>query len=419
MASKIAITGKRPLMGSINISGAKNACLPIIAASLLAKEAVNISNMPYLNDVSTMLALLNELGAKVCLTGNNEIMIDASSLTHLTVDYPLVKAMRASILVLGPLLARWHEVKIALPGGCAIGSRPIDLHLDALTKMGADISVHEGFVIAKLAKRLTGTTINFPLVTVTGTENIMMAATLATGKTIINNAAREPEVADLAKCLINMGANIKGAGTKRIEIKGVNELHAASHAVLPDRIETGTFLVAAMATGGAITLNQANPKTLNTLITTLQKAGARIKTTASSIQLDMRERNLKPVNITTAPHPGFPTDMQSQLTALNALANGQSTVKETIFNNRFMHIAELNRLGAKITTKDNIATIRGVNQLTGAPVTATDLRAGASLLIAGLAAEGETIIDEVYHLDRGYEVLEEKLGILGANIRRI
>ena len=419
MASKIALVGGKPLLGSVHISGAKNASLPIIAASLLAKEPVSISNVPYLDDVSTMLELLGELGSKVSLIGNNKVMIDASSLTRLTVDYPLVKAMRASILVLGPLLTRWHEVKVALPGGCAIGPRPIDLHLEALAKMGADIKLHEGFVVAKTNARLQGADINFPIVTVTGTENILMAAALAKGVTTIHNAAREPEVVDLAKFLSNMGAKIEGAGTACIRVEGVKTLHAAEHAILPDRIEAGTFLVAAMVTHGAITLNGVRPKTVEALMGKLREAGALVKIVDDHIEIDMRNRKINAIDICTEPYPGFPTDMQAQMTTMNALASGKSRVKETIFDNRFMHVAELRRLGANIRVEGDVALIKGVDRFTGAPVVATDLRAGASLLIAGLAAEGETIIDDIYHLDRGYEVLEEKLGMLGANIRRI
>jgi len=419
MSTKIALTGGRPLNGTVTISGAKNASLPIIAASILSKESVCISNVPYLDDVSTILQLLAELGSKVCISGNSEVIIDASSLSRLIIDYPLVKAMRASVLVLGPLLARWKEVTIALPGGCAIGPRPINLHLEALTKMGASIRVHEGFVIAKVAKSLVGATINFPMVTVTGTENIMMAATLAKGITTINNAAKEPEVVDLAVFLSKMGARIKGAGTDCIQIEGVNELHGTTHEVLPDRIEAGTFMAAAMATEGEITLQRIRPKLVSSVITKLKEAGGLVKTGDDTININMRGRALKPVSICTQPYPGFPTDMQAQITAMNTLAQGQSRVRETIFDNRFMHIAELRRLGADILVEGDVAIINGINRLTGAPVVATDLRAGASLLIAGLAADGDTVIEDAYHLDRGYEALEEKLGMLGAKIRRL
>ncbi|MCO6412641.1 MAG: UDP-N-acetylglucosamine 1-carboxyvinyltransferase [Thiogranum sp.] len=415
---KLNIVGNGPLRGEITISGAKNAALPVLASTLLCPEPVTISNVPHLRDITTTLELMGRFGTHIELADNMALVTDNSAITELKAPYELVRTMRASILVLGPLLARFGEAEVSLPGGCAIGSRPVNLHIQGLKAMGAEIEIEDGYIKAR-ARRLKGTRFFFDVVSVTGTENLMMAATLAEGTTVLENAAREPEVADLARCLTAMGARIKGAGTDMITIEGVDRLHGGSHSITSDRIETGTFLVAAAATGGNIRLRKTEPAYLDAVIEKLREAGASITTGSNDIELDMRGKRPKAVNITTAPYPAFPTDMQAQFVALNATAGGTATVKETIFENRFMHVQELQRMGADIELQGNTAIIRGVEVLHGAPVMATDLRASACLVIAGLAAKGETLIDRIYHLDRGYECIEEKLAQLGANIRRI
>ena len=414
---KLSITGNGPLSGETRISGAKNAALPVLAATLLSPEPVSISNLPHLRDITTTLELLGQLGTRIELNENMDLVADNSQIQSVRATYDLVKTMRASILVLGPLLARFGEADVSLPGGCAIGSRPVNLHIQGLKAMGADIEIMDGYIQAR-AKRLKGARIFFDVVSVTGTENLMMAATLADGTTYLENAAREPEVTDLAKCLNAMGARISGAGSDTIIIEGVKQLGAANHRIIPDRIETGTFLVAAALTGGKIRLRQADPTSLEAVLEKLKEAGAHIISGDNWIELDMRGKPGS-VNITTAPYPAFPTDMQAQFVVLNAIANGTATIKETIFENRFMHVQELQRMGADIELQGNTAIVRGVEKLHGAPVMATDLRASASLVIAGLAAEGETVIDRIYHLDRGYECIEEKLAQLGATIRRL
>ncbi|ALG68647.1 UDP-N-acetylglucosamine 1-carboxyvinyltransferase [Beggiatoa leptomitoformis] len=415
---KLLITGGTPLNGEIRISGAKNAALPILAATLLTEETVHLSNVPHLQDITTMMNLLGRMGVELVLDEKMHIDINSRRVHTCAAPYELVKTMRASILVLGPLVARFGEANVSLPGGCAIGARPVNLHIDGLEAMGADIRVEGGYVIAK-AKRLKGTTLYLDLVTVTGTENLMMAATLAEGETIIENAAREPEVVDLANCLIQMGAEIEGAGTDTIRIVGKERLHGADYTVLPDRIETGTYLVAAAMTGGKIKLKDTSAKLLDAVLIKLREVGAKITTGDNWIELDMQGQRPKAINIHTAPYPAFPTDMQAQFTALNAIADGVSTLTETIFENRFMHVSELQRLGAKIHIEGNTAIITGTEQLTAAPVMATDLRASASLVLAGLVANGETLVDRIYHIDRGYERIEEKLTQLGASIRRV
>ena len=414
---KLKITGNGPLQGEINISGAKNAALPLIAAALLSSDPLHLTNIPELRDINTMLNLLAHLGCKVDHKGH-ELTINSDSINCHDAPYDLVKTMRASILVLGPLLARLGEADVSLPGGCAIGSRPVDLHIEGLKAMGAEINIKEGYIKAK-SNRLHGARIFFDVVSVTATENLMMAAALADGETVLENAAREPEVTDLANCLNAMGAKIQGAGTSMITIKGVEKLHGTEYKIAPDRIETGTFLVAAATTRGKITLCNTNPAFLDAVIEKLRLAGSEIKTTADTISIDMQGHRPRAVNITTAPYPAFPTDMQAQFVVLNATSYGMATVRETIFENRFMHVPELKRMGAEIELRGNTAIVGGVTQLKGAPVIATDLRASASLVIAGMAAEGETVIDRVYHLDRGYEKIEQKLASLGANITRI
>ena len=418
---KIVVTGGIPLQGEVTISGAKNAVLPILCATLLADAPVEITNVPHLHDVVTTIKLLGELGAGISidegtLSRGSGITVDPRSVNQHVAPYELVKTMRASILVLGPLLAKYGAAEVSLPGGCAIGSRPVDQHIKGLQALGADIVVENGYVKAK-AKRLKGGRYVFDMVTVTGTENVLMAATLADGTTVLENAAMEPEITDLANCLIALGADIEGAGTPRIVIRGVERLNGGRHAVLPDRIETGTFLVAAAMTGGRIIARRARGDTLDAVLDKLSEAGASIETTEDSISLDMQGRRPRAVSLTTAPYPAFPTDMQAQLMALNCVAEG--VVNETIFENRFMHVNELLRLGADIRVEGHTAIVRGVEKLSGAPVMATDLRASASLILAGLVAEGDTVIDRIYHLDRGYENIEEKLGALGAKIRRI
>jgi len=413
---KLSIHGGVPLSGAIRVAGAKNAALPILAASLLTAEPMHITNVPRLNDVRTMVKLLSGMGV-AAEAGEHDVRLDASGITQPHAPYELVKTMRASILALGPLTARFGEAQVSLPGGCAIGERPVDLHIKGLTAMGAEIAIEHGNIQAKAA-RLKGTRIFMDTVTVTGTENLMMAACLAEGETILENAAREPEVLDLARCLVAMGAKISGQGTDIITIQGVERLRGVEHAVMPDRIEAGTFLAAAAATRGSITLEEAPVKALDAVIEKLREAGAVISVGDRTIRLTMTRRP-RAVSVRTAPHPGFPTDMQAQFIALNCVAEGAAHVTETIFENRFMHVQELRRLGAHIEVEGNTAIIHGVDQLAGATVMATDLRASASLVIAGLVAEGETIIDRIYHLDRGYERIEERLGGVGARITRI
>ena len=415
---KLSITGNGPLQGEIRISGAKNAALPILAATLLSPEPVSLSNLPHLRDITTTLELLGQLGTRIELNETMELTADNSQIHSTCATYELVKTMRASILVLGPLLARFGEADVSLPGGCAIGSRPVNLHIQGLRAMGADIDIRDGYIRAR-AKRLKGARIFFDMVSVTGTENLLMAASLADGITTLENAAREPEVVDLANFLNAMGARISGAGSDTIHVEGVEQLGAASHSIIPDRVESGTFLVAAAATGGKIRLTKTDASLLEAVLDKLHEAGAALASDNDWIEIDMRGERPAPVNILTAPYPAFPTDMQAQFVAINALADGTATVKETIFENRFMHVQELQRMGAAIELQGNTAIVRGIEKLHGAPVMATDLRASASLVIAGLAAEGETIIDRIYHLDRGYECIEEKLAQLGASIRRL
>ena len=415
---KLVITGGRPLNGEVRISGAKNAALPIVAATLLAETPMTVTNVPHLQDITTSMELLSQMGVELTIGERMTIEVDASTISNPVAPYELVKTMRASILVLGPLLARCGKADVSLPGGCAIGSRPVNLHIDGLRAMGAEIEVKNGIVHAK-ADRLKGATIVFEIVTVTGTENLMMAATLAEGTTILENAAREPEVVDLANCLIAMGAKISGAGTSKIIIEGVEKLHGAEYAVQPDRIETGTFLVAAAITGGKVKARDTDPTLLDAVLQKLRDAGADITLGDDWIELDMHGKRAKAVDVHTAPYPAFPTDMQAQFMALNCVAEGAGVVRETIFENRFMHVQELQRMGASIAVEGNTAMVRGVDKLTGAPVMATDLRASASLIIAALAAEGETHVDRIYHVDRGYQNIEEKLQGLGARIQRV
>jgi UDP-N-acetylglucosamine 1-carboxyvinyltransferase len=416
--AKILISGGEPLHGEVGISGAKNAVLPILASCLLADEPVAISNVPHLHDVTTFIELLGQMGTQLVLDDRMKMHVDPRSTDRYFAPYDLVRTMRASILVLGPLVARFGEAEVSLPGGCAIGSRPVDQHIRGLQALGADVVVENGYIKAR-AKRLKGARISMDMVTVTGTENIMMAAALAQGTTVIENAAQEPEVVDLAHCLIAMGAQIEGAGTSTLTIHGVERLHGAEYEVLPDRIETGTFLVGAAMTGGKVRARNARADTLDAVLAKLEDAGAHISTGADWIELDMRGRRPKAVNITTAPYPAFPTDMQAQFTALNCVAEGVGVITETVFENRFMHALELQRLGADIRLEGNTAIIKGVEKMSGAPIMATDLRASACLVLAGLVAEGDTIVDRVYHIDRGYENIEEKLGVLGAKIRRL
>jgi UDP-N-acetylglucosamine 1-carboxyvinyltransferase len=414
---KLVIQGGAPLSGEVRISGAKNAALPILCASLLTREPLKIGNVPHLHDVTTMLNLLGQMGVAVSLHEKMEVELTAEHLSNPVAPYELVKTMRASILVLGPMLARAGEARVSLPGGCAIGVRPVDLHIKGLQAMGAEIVIEHGYIHAR-AKRLKGARIFMDLVSVTGTENLMMAATLAQGSTVIENAAREPEVVDLANCLNAMGARIRCAGSDMITIEGVNKLHGAHYRIMPDRIETGTFLVAAAATGGRIRLKDTRSDILDALLEKLREAGADIESGDNWVSLKMNGE-LKAVNVHTAPYPGFPTDMQAQFMVLNSVAHGASTVTETIFENRFMHVQELRRMGAKIEVEGNTAMVQGVAQLDGAKVMATDLRASASLVLAGMVARGETVVDRVYHLDRGYECIEEKLSQLGARIKRV
>ncbi len=415
---KIIVTGGQVLNGEVAISGAKNAVLPILCATLLADAPVRIINVPRLHDVLTTAKLLAGLGAGVVHEGD-AMNVDPRSVNSHVAPYELVKTMRASVLVLGPLLAKFGDAEVSLPGGCAIGSRPVDLHIKGLQALGAEITVDHGFIKARSNGRLKGAKHVFQMVSVGATENVMMAAALADGTTVLENAAMEPEIVDLADCLNAMGAKISGAGTHTIIIEGVDKLGACEHAVVADRIETGTFLVAAAMTGGRIVATRARPRTLDAVLEKLREAGAEIETEADRITLDMHGRRPKAVDITTAPHPAFPTDMQAQFMALDCIAEGVGVINETIFENRFMHVNELLRLGADIRVDGHTAVVRGVSQLSGAPVMATDLRASASLILAGLVAQGDTVIDRIYHLDRGYENIEQKLGALGAKIRRV
>jgi len=416
---KILIEGGIPLHGDVRISGAKNAVLPILCASLLADGPLQLGNVPHLEDVITTAKLLRELGAEVAHNvDSGEISIDPRPVHSQTAPYELVRTMRASVLVLGPLLAKYGQAEVSLPGGCAIGARPVDLHLMALEALGAEIEIEHGYIKAR-AKRLVGGKITFPMVSVGATENALMAASLAFGETLIDNAAREPEIVDLAACLTAMGARIEGAGTSRITVHGVECLHGAQHHVIADRIETGTFLVAAAMTRGRITATHARPETLTAVLGKLREAGAEIITDDTTITLDMHGQRPRAVDIITAPHPGFPTDMQAQFMALNTIAEGDAMIDETIFENRFMHVNELLRLGADIQIDGPRARVRGVETLSAAPVMATDLRASACLVLAGLVAEGETTINRIYHLDRGYEQIERKLSALGAKIKRV
>lgn len=416
---KLIIQGNIPLKGEIRISGAKNAALPILAATLLTGTPVRLSNIPHLQDVTTIMSLLGQMGTRITLDETSNIEVDASGVNSFYAPYDLVRTMRASVLVLGPLLGRFGQANVSLPGGCAIGTRPVDQHLKGLAAMGADISVENGYIKASTKKRLEGTNIVMDIVTVTGTENIMMAAVLAKGQTTIHNAAHEPEVEDLANFLNTIGAKIQGAGTSTIIIDGVDELSGGTYQVLPDRIETGTYLTAAAITRGKIKVKNTRPDILTSVLLTLTEAGAEIETGPDWISLDMKDNRPHAVNVSTAPYPAFPTDMQAQMMALNAIANGTGIITETIFENRFMHVQELQRMGAQVTLKGNTAICTGISHLQGAQTMATDLRASASLVLAGLAALGETTVDRIYHIDRGYECIEEKLSQLGAKIQRI
>ena len=414
---KLLIQGGVPLSGDIAISGAKNAALPILCACLLTDEPLRLRNLPQLNDISTMLRLIGQMGVTVTMDGNDGLILDARGLNNPLAPYDMVKTMRASILVLGPLLARCGEARVSLPGGCAIGARPVDQHIKGLQAMGAEIHVEQGYIQAK-ATRLKGARIFTDMVTVTGTENLMMAAVLADGETVLENAAREPEIVDLANCLIAMGARISGAGTDRIVINGIDRLHGATHSIMPDRIETGSYLCAAAATGGEVRLTQTACDYLDAVIDKLREAGCEVACGSNEITLKAPAR-LKAVSLRTEPYPAFPTDMQAQFMAINCVAEGTAVIRETIFENRFMHAVELIRLGANIRIDGNNAVVTGVPRLDGATVMATDLRASASLVIAGLVAQGETLIERIYHLDRGYERIEEKLSRLGAKVRRV
>jgi UDP-N-acetylglucosamine 1-carboxyvinyltransferase len=414
---KLVITGGTRLSGEITVSGAKNAALPILCASLLTADDVHLSNVPNLQDVRTTLKLLKQMGVQSEVSGDGGVTLNASKVDNLVAPYELVKTMRASILVLGPLVARFGEAKVSLPGGCAIGARPVDQHIKGLQAMGAEINIEHGFIEAR-AKRLKGARIVTDMITVTGTENLLMAAVLAEGETVIENAAREPEVTDLAHLLVSMGAKIDGVGTDRLVIQGVEKLHGTKHAVVPDRIEAGTFLCAVAAAGGDVTLRKVAPSLLDAVTAKLREAGVTIEEGDDWMRVSMNKR-AEAVNIRTSEYPAFPTDMQAQFMALNSIAKGTSQVVETIFENRFMHVQELNRLGANITIDGNTALVHGVEKLSGAKVMATDLRASASLVIAAMCADGETLIDRIYHLDRGYDRMESKLTAVGANVRRI
>jgi UDP-N-acetylglucosamine 1-carboxyvinyltransferase len=416
--AKIIISGGETLNGDVFISGAKNAVLPILCATILADEPITISNVPHLHDVTTTISLLGALGARITVDDNQTLHIDPRTVDQTVAPYDLVKTMRASILVLGPLLAKFGHAEVSLPGGCAIGSRPVDQHIRGLQALGAEVSVENGYVKAK-CDRLKGGRYMFDMVSVGATENVLSAAVLAKGTTILENCAQEPEIIDLALCLQTMGAKIEGIGSSTMVIEGVDRLHGGAYQVQADRIETGTFLVAAAMTGGRIVCRRARADYMDSVLLKLQEAGAHINTTADTISLDMGGRRPKAVDITTAPYPAFPTDMQAQFAAMNCMADGVGIIKETIFENRFMHMNELQRLGADIRIDGHTAVIRGVTQLTGAPIMATDLRASASLVLAGLVAQGETVIDRIYHIDRGYENIEEKFRGLGARIKRV
>lgn len=416
---KLLIQGGQPLHGEIRISGAKNSALPILAATLLAEGKVSVGNLPHLHDVTTMIELLGHMGIELMIDERMSVEVDSATIKDLTAPYELVKTMRASILVLGPMVAHFGEAHVSLPGGCAIGTRPVNLHLQGLEQMGARIQVDSGYIHAYAPQRLKGAHIFLDTVTVTGTENLMMAAALADGVTILENAAREPEVVDLADCLNTMGADVRGHGTATIEIHGVERLNPCHYNVLPDRVETGTYLTAAAATRGHVLLKDTREDILEAVLIKLREAGAEVNTGDNWIELNMHGQRPKAVNLRTAPYPAFPTDMQAQFVAMNAVADGTGSVTETVFENRFMHVQELIRMGADIGLEGNTAIVRGVDRLTAAPVMATDLRASASLVIAGLVAEGETMVDRIYHIDRGYECIEEKLQLLGATIRRM
>ena len=416
---KLIIHGGASIEGEISISGAKNSALPILSATLLTDQPVTISNVPHLHDITTTIELLGLMGSRITVNERMHIEIDNAQINNFFAPYELVKTMRASILVLGPLLARYGKADVSLPGGCAIGSRPVNIHLQGLIAMGADITTDSGYIRAETKGRLKGVHLTLDIVTVTGTENLMMAATLADGLTIIENAAREPEVKDLANCLNKMGAKISGAGTDHIEIEGVESLHGTEHEILPDRIETGTYLVAAAMTGGTMRLKNTQSILLESVITKLTEAGAKIEIEENAISIDMKGKKPKAVDVHTSPFPGFPTDMQAQFTAMNSIAEGSGTITEAVFENRFMHVHELQRMGADLKLQGNTTITDGVEQLTCAPVMATDLRASASLVLAGLVAEGETVVDRIYHIDRGYETIEEKMSQLGASIRRV
>ena len=415
---KLKIQGGHSLRGEIHISGSKNAALSIIAASIMTEERIVLENIPHLEDVTTMIRLIAGMGVSVTLADDNKLILDSSKIRNFLAPYDLVKTMRASILVLGPLIARFGEASVSLPGGCAIGARPVNLHLDGLKAMGADVEINEGYICAK-AKKLKGAHFSFSPVSVTGTANLMMAGVLAEGQTILENAATEPEVINLGEFLLKMGAKIKGLGTRKIMIDGVNKLSSTEHKIIPDRIETGTFLVAAAITKGSVLLKKTQPEHLQSVLDLLRQTGAVIFYEEDTIELTMNLTNIKPADFTTQPYPGIPTDMQAQLMVLNAIAPGNSIVVETIFENRFMHVLELQRMGADISLSGNTAYITGVKKLQSAPVMATDLRASAALVLAGLVADGETHIDRIYHIDRGYECIESKLSLLGAKVARI
>jgi len=416
---KLIIHGGASIEGEISISGAKNSALPILSATLLTDQPVTISNVPHLHDITTTIELLGLMGSRITVNERMHIEIDNAQINNFFAPYELVKTMRASILVLGPLLAHYGKADVSLPGGCAIGSRPVNIHLQGLIAMGANITTDSGYIRAETKGRLKGVHLTLDIVTVTGTENLMMAATLADGLTIIENAAREPEVKDLANCLNKMGAKISGAGTDRIEIEGVESLHGTEHEILPDRIETGTYLVAAAMTGGKMRLRNTQSILLESVIAKLTEAGAKIEIEENAISIDMKGKKPKAVDVHTSPFPGFPTDMQAQFTAMNSIAEGSGTITEAVFENRFMHVHELQRMGADLKLQGNTTITDGVEQLTCAPVMATDLRASASLVLAGLVAKGETVVDRIYHIDRGYETIEEKLSQLGASIKRV
>lgn len=416
---KLLIKGKNELNGEITASGAKNSALPVLAASLLADSPMKVGNLPHLNDVTTMIELLGSMGIDIMLNEDMDVYVDPSSIKNLNARYELVKTMRASILVLGPLLAKFNEARVALPGGCAIGSRPVNLHIEAMRRMGANISLEGGYINAKSEGRLKGSTIDFDPVSVTATENVLMAASLAEGKTVINNAAKEPEVVDLADCLNKMGAKIKGQGTDRIVIKGVKTLEGCDFSVIPDRVETATYLTAVAMTGGSIKIKRTRPDSVDSVLNKLREAGAVIESGEDWVSLKMEKNRPKATSLSTGPYPSFPTDMQAQFIALNSIARGTATVTENVFDNRFMHVQEIARMGGKISLKGNTAIIEGIKSLVGAPVMATDLRASASLVLAGLVAKGTTQIDRIYHLDRGYEKIEKKLFNCGAQIKRL